>query len=202
METRKSKAQKLNQKTKKMAVEIEDHGVSLKITTDGAPRYIIKSQIREISVIRDTIIKVDTGEGALYNVYVDQSVVDVPASKDVNDLRDQMEVMMESGMAGFATSAKQDVQSTLITGLQASMKDVQDKLGSINDKKFYDPILVDELNPNAVYRGFAVQGAKTSDAVWAVQKVTNVKGVLSYLWAGGSKAFASIWDNRSKLVYS
>ena len=185
-----------------MAVEIEDHGTSLKITTDGAPRYIIKSQIREISVIRDTIIKIDNGEGALYNVYVDQSVVDVPASKDVNDLRDQIEVMMESGMAGFATSAKQDAQSTLITGIQASMKDVQDKLGSINDKKFYDPILIDELNPNAVYRGFAVSGSKTSDPAWAVQKVTNIKGVLSYLWAGGNKAFGSIWDNRSKLVYS
>jgi hypothetical protein len=185
-----------------MAVEIEDHGVSLKITTDAAPRYIIKSQIREISVIRDTIIKIDTGEGALYNVYVDQSVVDLPASKDVNDLRDQIELMMESGMAGAATAKKQDDQTTLITGLQASMKDVQDKLGSINDKKFYDPILVDEVNPNVVYRGFAAQGSKTSDAVWAVQKVTNVKGVLSYLWAAGNKSFASIWDNRAKLVYS
>jgi len=185
-----------------MAVEIEDHGTSLKITTDGAPRYIIKSQIREISVIRDTIIKVDTGEGALYNVYVDQSIVDVPVSKDVNDLRDQMELMMESGMAGFATSAKQDAQSTLITGLQASLKDVQDNLGSMNDKKFYDPTLIDELNPNVIYRGYAAPGSKTSDAVWAVQKITLVRGVISYTWAAGSKAFASIWDNRSKLIYS
>ena len=51
-------------------------------------------------------------------------------------------------------------------------------------------------------RKTASPGSKTSDAVWAVQKVTIVKGVLSFLWAGGSKAFGNIWDNRSKLIYS
>jgi uncharacterized Fe-S cluster-containing MiaB family protein len=52
-----------------MATEISNNGASLKIVVDLAPRYILKNQIREVEVVRDTIIKIDIGQGALYNVF-------------------------------------------------------------------------------------------------------------------------------------
>jgi hypothetical protein len=185
-----------------MAVEIVDTGVSLKITTDGAVRYVVKSQIREVGVIRDTIIKIDLGRGSLYDEYIDQSVVDVPLSQGVQDLCDQLNAMLQSNLAGFATSKKQDDQMTQITALQASVADLQSKMGSVNDKLFYEPLVVDELNPRTLYKGYALPGSKTSDAVWAVMKVTNLKETITHQWAAGSKALANIWDNRTKLIYS
>jgi hypothetical protein len=185
-----------------MAVEIVDTGASLKITTDGVIRYVVKNQIREISIVRDTIIKLDLGKGSLYDDYIDQSSVDVPQSKSVQDLSDQLNAMLQTDLAGFATAKKQDDQMTQVAALQAVIADLQTKMGSMNDKLFYEPLILDEQNPNSQYKGYALPGSKTSDAVWAVLKVTNKQGSLTYQWAGGTRAFASIWDNRSKLIYS
>jgi hypothetical protein len=185
-----------------MAVEIVDTGASLKITTDGAVRYVVKNQIREISIVRDTIIKLDIGKGALYDEFIDQAVVDVPQSKSVQDLSDQLNAMLQMDLAGFATSKKQDDQIAQIAGLQASITDVQAKMGALNDKVSGDPLIIDELNPNTIYKGYAQPGTKTSDALWSILKLNNKLGVLTYQWAGGTKAATNIWDNRTKLVYS
>jgi hypothetical protein len=185
-----------------MATEIADNGSSLKVTTDGVTRYIIKSQIKEVVVVRDTIIKLDIGQGALYNEFFDQTAVDAPQSKGVEDLRDQIMGMLQITVAGGATAQKQDDQRAQIVGLQASLIDLQGKIGALSDKVRVEPQIVDETNPNTVYRGFAAPGAKTSDAVWGVQRITNTRGVLAFMWAGGSKALANIWDNRKTLVYS
>jgi len=53
-----------------------------------------------------------------------------------------------------------------------------------------------------VYNGFATLNAPLNEPVWAIQKVTNTKGVLTYQWAGGNKNFDKVWDNRRTLVYS
>jgi hypothetical protein len=185
-----------------MATEIMDTGASLKITVDGNTRYVPKTQIREISIVRDTIIKLDLGRGALYDEFIDQSAVDVPVSKSVQDLSDQLNGFLQTGIAGIATSAKQDAQMAQVNALQASIADLQAKMGTINDKVYYEPMMRDELNPRTVYKGYALPGSKTSDPAWAIVKITNNQGTLSYLWAAGSKAFANVWDNRLKLVYS
>jgi hypothetical protein len=186
-----------------MATEILNNGASLKITSDGSPRDIMKSQIREVSVVRDTIIKIDIGQGTLNNVFVDQATVDVPVSKDVNDLRDQILAMMQNtGTAGLATEVKQDNEIATIKDLQTQVKDLQTKLGSVDSKLFFEPLLVDENNPNFIYKGYAVTGSKTSDPVWAIERISAKKGVLSYQWAAGTKNFDKVWDNRAALIFN
>ncbi len=185
-----------------MATEIINNGTSLNIVTDGSPNFIIKSQIRDVNVLRDTIIKIDIGQGALNNVFIDQATVDVPVSKDVNDLRDQIIAMLQGNAAGLATELKQDSEIATIHDLQTQVKDLQGKMGSVDSKLFFEPTIVDENNPNFIYKGFAIPGSKTSDPVWAIEKITSKKGVLSYQWAGGTKNFDKVWDNRTALVYS
>lgn len=105
-----------------MATEIINNGSSLKIVTDGSPRFILKHQIKEVEVVRDTIIKIDIGQGALYNVFVDQTEVTVPASTDVNDLRDKIMEMLQSPAAvGLATEAKQTEGNAEIVNLKNSV---------------------------------------------------------------------------------
>ena len=182
--------------------EIINNGTSLNIVTDGTPNFIMKSQIRDVNVLRDNIIKIDIGQGALNNVFVDQATVDVPASTDVNNLRDQIIAMLQNNSVGQATELKQDMEIDKITVLQTQITDLQTKVGSVDSKLFFQPTLVDENNPNLVYQGFAIPGSKTSDPVWAIQRITSKKGVLSYQWAGGNKSFDKIWDNRAALIFS
>jgi hypothetical protein len=185
-----------------MATTIENNGASIKITEDGVSRYILKYQIREVEIVRDTIIKIDIGQGALNNIFVDQANVTVPASASVEDLRDQIMGLLQSNVAGTATEAKQTEEIGEIKNLQAVVGNLQAKINSLDDKTFYQPSLVDESNPNAVYNGFALPGAKVDAPVWAIQKVTKVKGVLTYQWAAGTKTFDKIWNNRTALIYS
>lgn len=185
-----------------MATEIVNNGASLKITTDGAPRDIMKSQIREVSVVRDTIIKIDIGQGALNNVFIDQTTVDAPASKDVNDLRDQILAMLQGNAAGLATEQHQLEEIALVNKLTGQVNDLQGKIGSVDSKLFFEPALVDENNPNYVYKGYAMPGSKTSDPVWAIEKISLKKGLLSNQWAAGNKNFDKVWDNRATLIFS
>jgi hypothetical protein len=178
-----------------MPTQISDNGASIKIVSDDGSRTILKSQIREVDVVRDTIIKIDVGQGALYNVFVDQADVTVPTSTSVDDLSAQIIAMLQLSGAGLATQQAQSVQID-------QLKSIQVAVGALNDKDFYEPTLVDESNSGIVYKGYAVPGVKTSDPVWAVLKITNKKGLLSYQWAGGTKNFDKVWDNRKTLVYS
>jgi hypothetical protein len=180
-----------------MATTIENNGASLKLTEDGVSRYVLKSQIREVEIVRDTIIKIDIGQGALNNIFVDQAVVTLPASTGVEDLRDQLMgfIQINTSIVGFSTEANQNKELD-------AFKTLQTAVNALSDKVFYQPMLVDESNPNAIYNGYALPGAKTTDAVWAIQKVTKVKGVLTYQWAAGTKAFDKIWNNRTALIYS
>lgn len=185
-----------------MATEIINNGASLKIVTNAVPRFILKSQIKDVNVLRDTIIKIDIGQGTLNNIYVDQAEVTVPASISVDDLRDQIIAMLHGVADGLATEEKQNTEIATIQDLKVQVSDLQSKVGSVDNKLFFEPALVDENNPNTLYKGYALPGAKTSDPVWAIEKISSKNGIQSYQWAGGNKTFDKVWDNRAALIYS
>lgn len=189
-----------------MATQITSSGANIKIaTTDGSPRYIMKSQIVEVEVLRDTIIKIDIGQGALYNVFIDQEDVTVPANTSVEDLRDKILFMLELGTpstTGLATEVKQDLEIYELRGLHSVINQLGENISQIKGKIPDEPLLVDEANPNVIYKGFAALGADTKQPQWAIQKITNNRGILSYKWASGNKDFDKIWDNRKTLIYS
>ena len=139
----------------------------------------------------------DIGQGALNTIFIDQANVTVPASTSVEDLRDQLMGFIQSNLSitGFATELNQNKELETLKSLQTT-------INALNEKVFIDPALVDESNPNVIYNGYALPGAKATDPVWAIQKVTKVKGVLTYQWAGGNKTFDKVWNNRTALIYS
>lgn len=186
-----------------MSTQIINKGASLKIITDKSPRFILKNQIREVEIVRDSVIKIDIGQGALYNVFIDQTDVTVPESASVEELHEKiMEMLQAAEVSGLATEQRQTEGIAGMVSINTSMNEMKDKISSLNDKLFFEPKMVDESNANIVYKGFAIPGVKTSEAVWAITKITNTKGVLSYLWADGNKSFDNIWDNRKSLVYN
>jgi hypothetical protein len=54
-----------------------------------------------------------------------------------------------------------------------------------------------------IYQGWTAPGTATSAAGWAIVKYTYTgTAVTDKQWAGGSVAFAQIWDDRAGLTYA
>lgn len=62
--------------------------------------------------------------------------------------------------------------------------------------------IIDQADVNNVYIGKAKLGTASSAAVWQIQKLATVAGVLSIQFASGTGKFDKIWDNRSSYSYS
>lgn len=186
-----------------MTTQIENTGNSLKVTSDGNARFIMKTQISEVEIAYGTIIKIDIGKGALNNVFIDQLDVTIPTSSDVTDLRDKILAMLQpiSGV-GNATEAKQMEQTVELQLVKTAVTDIKDKISSVNDKLFFEPRISDETNANTIYRGYALTGITGQIAGWAIQKIMNTRGVMTYQWAGGNKNFDKVWNDRKNFIYS
>lgn len=56
---------------------------------------------------------------------------------------------------------------------------------------------------NPIYIGIAATGSATSSAKWQIRKLTwTASNPTSIQWAGGTRLFNNIWDNRAALAYS
>ncbi|MFA6923603.1 MAG: hypothetical protein WC223_05045 [Bacteroidales bacterium] len=184
-----------------MTVEIQNAGTSLKIITDGSARYIVKQKIAEISVINDNILKIDIGEGSLYNIFITYSDVTAPQTANAAALRDAVHAMLQTNLTGFASEANQLSEISQLQAVQNITEDILLNLTQNIDLRFSFPTREDQTFPNVVYKGYAAAGALPSSAVWAILKVTNNMLTLSYCWADGNKNFDNVWNNRATLNY-
>jgi len=186
-----------------MATEISNNGASLKIKNGAQVRDIMKHQIQEIVVVKADTIKIDIGKGALYNVFIPFAEVTVPLLADVDALREAInEMLTTTSVAGNATEAKQIEEIAKLNILNDAINNIKNSVSTLDSKIFFEPVLVDESNPNIIYKGFASPAAKVEDAVWAIQKISNTGDVCAYQWADGNKNFDNVWNNRAALSYS
>lgn len=186
-----------------MATEISNNGASLKIKNGAQVRDIMKHQIQEIVIVKTNTIKIDIGKGALYNVFIPFADVTVPLVADVDALREAInEMLTTTSVAGNATEAKQIEEIAKLNILNDAINNIKNSVSTLDSKIFFEPVLVDESNPNIIYKGFASPAAKVEDAVWAIQKISNTGDVCAYQWADGNKNFDNVWNNRAALSYS
>lgn len=186
-----------------MAIEISNNGASLKIKNGAQVRDIMKHQIQEIVVVKADTIKIDIGKGALYNVFIPFADVTVPPVADVDALREAINDMLTAtSVAGNATEAKQIEEIAKLNLLNDAVNNIKNSVSTLDSKIFFEPVLVDESNPNIIYKGFASPAAQVGDPVWAIQKISNTGDVCAYQWADGNKNFDNVWNNRAALSYS
>lgn len=171
------------------ATQIINDGASLKVISAGVSRNILKQQIRELSIVNDTILKIDIGQGPLNNFFIEHSEVSSPETANPDALLEAVNAMLTSSANGIATEVNQQAEISELRNIKTN-------------QMFTEPQLCDESNPRAIYRGFAAPGSPTDTAVWAVQKIVNNGGVITYQWAGGNKNFDKKWADRKTLIYS
>ncbi len=185
-----------------MATQIINNGATIKVTTAGVEKLISKSQIVYITIVKTNLVKIDIGQG-IGNIFINYADVTVPLTNAPAELVAAINTMLlQASTLGGATEAKQDSAITELSSIKTEIAALKLKLDSLNDKIFFDALLVDESAVNAIYRGFAMPGASTSAAVWAIEKTTLLGEVTIKKWAGGSRNLSYIWDNRESLSYS
>jgi len=185
-----------------MSIQIVNNGATIKVITNGVARYIVKSQIKFIDIVKNTIIKLDVGQG-INNIYLNHQDVSDPQTASPEELRDNVNNMLASLTAtGTATETKQDTEIGQLTSIKNDLDTIMAKISSLNDKAFYDPLLVDESSPNTIYKGYALAGSLPADPVWAIEKKTMTGDVTTTKWAGGNRSMDKIWNNKEALQYS
>ncbi len=187
-----------------MATEIYNDGASLRIVNNGNVILVSKLQVKTIDTIRNDVVRINIGEGALKNIYLKYAEVSVPEGiLDVNELRDLLNGMLKSNIGGGATENKQDIEIAVLNNILTVLLDIKKLVGSIRiiGTGIRVPVRIDESNPDVVYNGFVVAGTIVSDAVWAIQKITKEKAATIYEWADGDELYDNIWENRYELNY-
>ncbi len=184
-----------------MPIEIINNGASLKIKNGAQERNIMKSHIREIVVVKNNTVKIDIGKGALYNVFIPYADVLQPTTASPEALKDAINDMLTVITQGMEHQT-QNEEITKLNQMNETLSTIRNSVSSLDNKVFFEPALVDESNPNIIYKGYANPGAKMEEPVWAIQKISYTDDVCTYQWADGNKDFDNIWDNRTALVYA
>lgn len=99
-----------------------------------------------------------------------------------------------------------DVSASNISGkvnsLDSTASSIRLSVISLDNKIFYDPVIIDETNPNIIYYGYVDPASYSEEApVWAIMRVTNDVGIKRFKWADGNKNFDNVWFNRESLSY-
>ncbi len=187
------------------ATTITDNGASLKLTIGTQIRNVTKSQIIEVSVIKTNIIKIDIGQGALHNIFIPYIDVTSPVTANAGALRDKINDFLapaaSGGAVGNATEAKQDAEIAVLNTINGSISTIRDLVTTIDNKIFYEPLMVDDGGAGVIYKGYAMPGTAQEVPQWAIQRIMKVGDVDVYTWADGNRNFDNIWINREVLSY-
>ncbi|MBK6937005.1 MAG: hypothetical protein IPH18_09105 [Chitinophagaceae bacterium] len=94
---------------------------------------------------------------------------------------------------------KQDAEIGILNGILGVLTDLKVIMNTGGGGGgIKQPIRIDESTPNIIYNGFAVTGASTAEAIWAIQRVTRDKDIIVYEWADGNELYDNVWDDQLK----
>lgn len=192
-----------------MTTTITDNGASIKITIGTQVRNITKSQIVEVTVIKNNIVKIDIRMGALYNVYIPHPDVVQPVTADAEALRDAINLMLPSGSGGGggtsnggSTEFLQTQQMEVLNAMKAELLNMKGLLISIDTETFENPLLVDDGGAGVIYNGFAAIGTPINVPFFAIQRIQRKGDINITTWANGNREFVNRWAERENLTYS
>jgi len=166
--------------------EIYDAGASLKVVNGSDVRYIMKQNIREVSVIKGTILKIDIGGGALNNIFIAFADITFPILANAAQVRDLINNTYLGQLDGGAS--------------MSSLTAITDKI-RVEVELLSSPLVRDDSNPNTIYEGYAAPATAINAAAWAIKRITQSGSQTVSQWANGNKNFVNVWNDRATLTY-
>jgi hypothetical protein len=176
-----------------MNISITNNHTTLTIANGENTRTINKTLIREVSILKNNILKLDIGGGALRNIFLPIAEISEPTFGDAVDLTEQINAMLVP---------QDETILNDLTDLSATIGGIQNRLSGLMPATLQQPILVDDSNPNVIYSGFAVIGANTHAAQWAIMRtILGTDDVQRNQWVNGAQLLESSWDARFNYTY-
>jgi hypothetical protein len=176
-----------------MSIQINNNPTTVTIVNGANSRTINKNLIREVSILKNTTLKIDIGGGALRNIFLPIADITVPDHADAADLLDKANQML----------VPQDV--AILNNIGAIAQDVDDiqlKLAGLLPANLQQPILVDDSNPNVIYSGYAVIGSKANENKWAIMRTVLENDVQHNQWVNNHQLANYVWDSRLDYQYA
>ncbi len=186
-----------------MATQVFNDGACIRLISNGNVLLINKQQIKTVDTVRNDTVRIDTGQGALKNIYIRFDDVIIPGRLiDAGDLRDYINNFLTTSVSGGATEVKQDIEIQLLTQIAVLLTDIKTMVGRYTGGSARgNPQRIDESNPNEIYNGYAAAGASTGDPVWAIERISRRGDIIVYAWADGNENFDNTWEDRLALDY-
>ncbi|MFM2224281.1 MAG: hypothetical protein RJA07_483 [Bacteroidota bacterium] len=183
-----------------ISYQITDTPTALKLISNGIVRMLEKNHIREISVVKNSTIQIDLGEDR--RIFLPFSNITVPVLNDVAALVEELN--------NYVNSFQQYQYSHIIQLLEQIQFNAGNGGGNPQDYVWFSyiyhktPKVVDERNPNVIYRGFiANANDRVVDPLFCIERITSIEpGVTVREWAEGDITnFNLIWNERETYNY-
>lgn len=181
--------------------QLFNDGAVIRVEKNGKTLLVAKDQVKTIDIVHGTIVRIDIGEGALRNIFLNYQEVTTPSVGSANELRDAVKEMMLSDDYDGG-DAKEATQVSILNQLAGIASILQGIREGEEDFSKSDPTLTDESNPNTVYKGWHGFNGSTSNYEWAILRIRKVDDLIIYEWADGVKAKTQKWDDRESLGYA
>lgn len=176
-----------------MSVEIKSIGTNLSVKVGENTRLLAKSLVREVSILKNSTLKLDIGGGALRNIFLPLADIVLPEHTDNASLLDAVNTML--------TPPEVAIQGEL-DELQGVVGHLQTLVGNMNPAFLQEPMFIDEGNPRVIYTGFATTDAKPAEPKFAIMRTTiGDDEIIKNEWANGNLNNTNVWDNREALTY-
>lgn len=175
-----------------MAIQIINNSTTLTINNGSISRTINKSLIREVSILKNNILKLDIGGGALRNIFLPMADINVPNGAPLDKLQAVNTMLVPQDVAILNDLG---ALSNTVNGIQA-------KLAGMLPATLQQPILIDDSNPHVIYSGFATIGSSTSEPSWAIMRTILEGDVQRNQWVNNHQEANYVWDNRIEYEYN
>jgi hypothetical protein len=180
--------------------QIFNDGACIRIENGTKTLLVTKEQVKTIDTIQNNVVRIDIGEGPLKNIFIDYQQVEVPVVASANALRDIIKGMLLSDQyaGGDATEVGQVNILNKLTEISATLQTI--KLSEVDLSKM-EPSVIDESNPNMIYRGWHKGAGNPSGNEWAIQRIRRENDVNYYEWAWGAQNQIHVWNDRTQQYF-
>jgi hypothetical protein len=176
-----------------MNISITNNHTTLTIANGENTRTINKTLIREVSILKNNILKLDIGGGALRNIFLPIAEITLPTHRDAVDLTEKINAMLVP---------QDETILNDLTDLSATINSMQTRLSGMMPATLQQPLLVDDSNPYVIYSGFGAIGANPDSNEWAIMRTKiSDDGVQVNQWVNGGQNLESSWDARFNYTY-
>jgi hypothetical protein len=166
---------------------ISDDGCSIRIERNGNNRMILKSHIKEISIIKNTVLHIDLG---------DDRRIFIPCS-EISNPNVSEPVALLSILSNWVDS----VANARFVEVSGKLDEIKTNIGG-NQNNYTRPQITDTNTPNIIYNGFCnTDELHFEEASWNVERMTHADGIMTRQWADGSTDYSHIWNERETYLY-